>query len=82
MLHEHYHDPVKVLAVFDGERVQPKAFKWGAHTYTIAKVTNVHSTFDGRERIFFFSLATETEFFRIEFHTETLTWLLVEHYQE
>jgi hypothetical protein len=82
MIHEKYKDPIKVSAVFNGRKVTPKLFEWGKHRYCLSQVLNVHSTFDGRERVYFFSVATDTEFFRLELHTETLQWFLVEHYQE
>lgn len=82
MIHERYKDPIKVSVVFDGAKVVPKAMKWGKHTYHLKRVLNVHSTYDGQERRHIFSVATETEFFRLELNAETLIWHLVEHYQE
>lgn len=82
MIHEKYQDPIKVSVVFDNQKISPKVFEWGAHRYCISRVLNVHSTYNGRERRYFFSVATDTDFFRLEFHTEDLSWFLVEHYQE
>lgn len=82
MIHEKVQDRIKVAVLFDEKSVLPKTMKWGRHVYRLTKVLNVHSTYNGREHIHFFSVATETEFFRLEFHTETLEWFLVEHYQE
>ena len=81
MLHERHKDSIKVSALFDGRTVRPAIFRWQNNTYQIKKILNVHSTFDGRERVFFFSVSTETDFFRLELHTKDLSWFLVEHYQ-
>lgn len=82
MIHEKFQDPIKVIAIFNEKRVQPKAIRWGKKLYNIKQVLNIHSTHNGEERIYFFSVATETEFFRLELHTDQLRWYLVEHYQE
>lgn len=82
MLHESFQDPINVVVRFDDRRVMPHSFLWGKRQYGIQRVLNVHSTFVGRERLHYFSVANDTEFFRLAFNTETLRWFLVEHYQQ
>jgi hypothetical protein len=82
MLHERYQDRVKVSVVFDGNIVTPKAMKWGNNVYHLSRVLNVHSTNNGREQLHIFSVATDTDFFRLELRTEKLEWFLVDHYQD
>lgn len=82
MVHESYQDPISVVASFRGEQVAPLFFYWGKHKYQVNRILNVHSTFAGRERLHCFSVATETEFFRLAFHTEDMKWVLIEHYQD
>ncbi len=82
MLHEKFQDRIKVVALFDEKKVHPKLIRWEKNLYQIKQILNVHSTHNGQERIYFFSVATDTEFFRLELHTDSLQWYLVEHYQE
>lgn len=82
MIHEKYNDPINVRADFNGRIITPRFFDWGRHRYSVQRVLNVHSTHDGRERVYFFSVANQDDFFKIELHTERLQWYLVEHYQE
>ena len=82
MLHESYKDPIQVNVSFDERRVTPRSFCWGKNQYIICRILNVHSTFVGRERLHYFSVANETEFFRLAFYTESLKWFLIDHYQD
>lgn len=82
LVHERYHDPVKVWAVFEGNRVLPKAFEWGNRRYQVSRLLHVYSTFEGRERVHYFSVANDDHFFRLSLCGESLQWYLLEHYQE
>lgn len=81
-VHERYHDPVKVWAVFDEHRVMPKVFEWGNQTYKIERLMHVYSTYQGRERVHYFSVTDQGNFFRLALYGENLKWYLLEHYQE
>lgn len=81
-VHETYHDPIKVWAVFEGNRVLPKAFEWGTKRYEVQRLLHVYSTYEGRERVHYFSVANNTDFFRLVLHADDLKWFLLEHYQE
>ena len=82
MIHECHNDPVRVFSLFDGRKVKPYFFEWGGRRYEVDNVLNVHSKFEGRERVHFFSVANQSEFFNLKFHTEKMEWYLVEHFQE
>lgn len=82
MIHHTYHDQISISVVFDGSRVLPKVFSWGKNDYQITRVLNIYSSHDGQERVYYFSVSTETEFFKLQLHTNHLSWFLVEHYQE
>jgi hypothetical protein len=81
MIHERFHDPIHVQVLFAGTKIKPVNFWWGKNPYHIQRVLNAYSTFSGRERIHYFSVATETDFFKLELNTERLQWFLVEHFQ-
>ena len=82
MPYEKYNDPIEVITLFQGMKVTPVRFKWGKHSYAVTQVLHVHTIHDGRERIHMFSVANDTESFRLAFHTEIMQWFLKEHYVE
>jgi hypothetical protein len=81
-VHEKYHDPVKVWVMFDGSRVLPKAFEWGKSRYTVDRLLHVYSAYEGRERVHYFSVANQENFFRLALYGERLEWFILEHYQD
>lgn len=82
MIHETYNDQIRVYTLFDGKHIKPHFFEWGGRRYEINKVLNVNSRHDGRERIHSFSVSNNTDFFKLELHTENLHWYLTEHFQD
>jgi len=82
MVHEKYQDPIAVSIIYRGKAIMPKAFEWANKTYSISRVLNVHSTWEGREPVHYFSVANDTEFFKLAFYGESLTWYIIEHFQE
>lgn len=82
MIYEKYHDPIRVIADFSGKKVMPRIFTWGSGRYHVDRVLTVHSDMRGREPIHYFSVANQTEYFKLAFHTTNMQWYLLEHYQD
>lgn len=75
---EHIDAPVSVNFVFDHKKrlVYPSEIIWGDKTYKIKKIGMHHSARRGRTLYHFFSVVSDTLFFRLVLNTETLFWRL------
>jgi hypothetical protein len=71
-------EPIEVFAAFRGTRVEPRIFRWQGHTYHLRRVTFVHTTRQGRSKLFYFSATDGVNFFKLCFDSETLIWRLAE----
>lgn len=71
---------VEVLARFDKTGLFPIVLKVGGRKYEIKKVNLMHSINDGAVRIYFFSVSDETNFWKLGFNTETLSWWIEDSY--
>lgn len=71
-------EPIEVLASFSATQVIPRRFRWHGRTYTVERVTFVHTTRDGRSKLFHFSVTDGINYFKLCLNAETLTWRLSE----
>jgi len=79
---EKLNDPIDVLVKFTGQRVVPEFFKWRGKTYRIEKLNLVHKERDGNDKIYYFSVSDEVNFFRLAFFTRDLSWRIEELFYE
>jgi len=82
MVHEKYHEQIRVFSLFDGNKIKPYFFEWNGYRYEIDKIHNIHSGLDGIERFFFFAVSNKSDYFKLKLETKNLHWYIVEHYQE
>ena len=69
--------PIDVLAVFRGRRVEPMTFKWGLRHVQVKKVNLMHSERSGREKIVYFSVTDHAgNAYRLSYSSETMGWRL------
>ena len=73
-------EPVDVLVDFAGTKVRPLVFKWGGRDYQIKSVNLVHMAREGRDKIYYFSVSDDANYFKLKYNTETMQWLLEETY--
>lgn len=81
-MHEKINEPVEVLVKFNLNKVEPTFFKWRGKTYRIEKINLVHKERLGGDKIYYFSVSDEVNFFRLAFSTRDLSWKLEELYYE
>ncbi len=79
---ETINEPIDVMVRFSRHGVRPEAFRWRAHTYRIDKVNLVHHERNGNDRIYYFSVSDNANFFRLAFSTRNLSWTLEQIYNE
>lgn len=81
-MHEYLNDPVEVTVDFAGQRVRPREVRWDHRAYPIVHVNLVHGANEGTKRVYYFSVSDQTNFMKLRFDTETLSWRLVEVYSD
>lgn len=75
-------EKIDVIVSFKGNKVSPSFFKWQGKTYKIEKINLVHKQRDGNDKIYYFSVSDNTNFFRLAFFTRDLSWRLQELFYE
>ncbi|PLX20752.1 hypothetical protein C0584_04895 [Candidatus Parcubacteria bacterium] len=81
-MHEKINEPIDVLVKFNQKKVEPTFFKWREKTYKIEKLNLVHRERDGDDKIYYFSVSDEINFFRLAFFTRDLSWKIEELFTE
>ncbi|HJN84979.1 MAG TPA: hypothetical protein QF873_01515 [Patescibacteria group bacterium] len=82
MATEWINEPVEVRVDFCGRHIIPRAMRWNNHTYAIHHVNMIHSSYNGTDKLFFFSVSDKTNYFKLQLDTSNLEWKLVEMYAE
>lgn len=75
-------EPVEVEVLFGAIKIMPQRFWWQGREVLVKKMNLMHSTFAGRVKIFYFSVSDSTNYYKLEFNTEKLTWRLKEVYTD
>jgi hypothetical protein len=79
---EKLNEPIEALVRFGAKEVFPTFFKWRGKTYKIEKLNLVHKERDGNDKIYYFSVSDDANFFRLAFFTRDLSWQIQELYYE
>ena len=69
---------VDVLVDFVGQAVKPLVFKWGGRDYSVKKINLIHIAREGRDKIYYFSVTDDANYFKLKFNTSSLEWGLEE----
>ena len=75
-------EAIEVAVQFKQNKVLPAFFKWRSKTYRVEKVNMVHKERDGNDKIYYFSVSDNANFFRLAFFTRDLSWKIQELYYE
>ena len=75
-------EKINVLVKFEGTKVLPVFFKWQNKTYEVEKLNLVHKERDGNDKIYYFSVSDNANFFRLAFFTRDLSWKIQELFYE
>ncbi|MBT4722550.1 hypothetical protein HOB30_02220 [Candidatus Falkowbacteria bacterium] len=73
-------EKINVLVSFTKDKVIPLSFFWGNKKYTVDKVNLVHATYSGREKIYYYSITSQNNFFKLCFNTDNSKWTIEEAY--
>ncbi len=75
-------EPIDIIVSFKSQKVMPAFFKWREKTYKIEKINLVHKERDGNDKIYYFSVSDNANFFRLAFFTRDLSWRIEELFYE
>lgn len=81
-MYEKLDEKIDVLVEFSDGKVLPNFFRWQDRTYKIEKINLVHSERKGNDKIYYFSVSNNVNFFRLAFFTRDLSWRIQELYYE
>ena len=79
---EKLNESIEVQVKFNRNQVLPEFFKWRNKTYRIEKINMVHKERDGNDKIYYFSVSDNANYFRLAFFTRDLTWRIQELFYE
>ena len=79
---EKLNDPIDVIVKFKGSKATPSFFKWKNKIYKVEKLNLVHKERDGNDKIYYFSVSDNVNFFRLAFFTRDLSWRIQELFYE
>lgn len=71
-------EPIDVLCAYVNNRVIPVYFRWHNRRYKVDKVNLVHSMRRGRDKMYFFSVSGDNNYYRLCHDTEKNKWVLTE----
>ncbi len=69
-------EPVNVWVLFKGTLIQPHFFFWRGRQIKVDKVNLVHTSKDGTNIFYHFSVSSGENFYRLKFETKSLKWFL------
>jgi ribosomal protein L24E len=77
-MYEPINEPIQVRADFTNRGPKPKSFIWKNRKYEIREIEFSYTALKGDTKMFYFSVSTETETYKIFFNPKTLNWTLEE----
>lgn len=69
-------EPVDVWVFFKRNLIQPHSFFWKGRQIKIAKVNLVHTSKEGANIFFHFSVSSGGNFYRLRLNTAKMNWIL------
>ena len=79
---EEINEPIEVIAKFTADKTIPVKFLWQGREILIKKVNLSYARRDGRSKFYFFAVSDNTNYFKLQFNSENLSWTLLESYAD
>ena len=74
--------PIEVIATFRQGQLFPAKFLWQGREVLIKKINLVYSSWQGRVKFYYFAVSDNSNYFKLQFNSENLSWILLESYAE
>lgn len=69
-------EPVDVWVLFQKHKFEPAVFFWHGRQIKIEKINLVHTSKEGSNKFYHFSISSSGNFYRLKFDTNKLNWFL------
>ena len=69
-------EPINVWVFFKRNSIQPWYFFWKSRQIKVDKINLVHTSKDGSNIFYHFSISSGGNFYRLKFDTNKLNWIL------
>ncbi len=79
---EQINEPIEVIAKFTQNKTIPVKFLWHGREVMIKKINLSWTSFEGRVKFYFFAVSDNTNYFKLQFNTDNLSWTLLESYAD
>ncbi|MGE5297757.1 MAG: hypothetical protein ACM3KM_01190 [Acidobacteriaceae bacterium] len=80
MAFEQINEPIEVISLFKEGSLVPVKFLWQGKQYVVSKVNLAYHHFEGRIKIYFFTVSDNANYFKLQFNSDSLNWTLLESY--
>lgn len=75
---EQVHEPIRVVASFDGPKVRLHSFEWRGRIYQVESVNLFHIEKDAKKSLYHFAVSSAGNDYDIVFDPISLSWKLQE----
>ena len=69
-------EPTNVWVLFQGSQIRPFYFFWHGRQIKVEKINLVHTSKNGSNTFYHFSVSSGGNFYRLVFDTSTLKWFI------
>ena len=75
-------DPIEIITIFTNKGPRPYTFKWANKRFKVEKINLVFEKKLGNDKLVYFSVTAESNYFKLCFNTNELRWYVEEVYHE
>ncbi len=73
---QEFNEPVNVWVLFKGASIEPWCFFWKERKIKVDKINLVHTSKEGSNTFYHFSISSEGNFYRLKLDLNKLKWTL------
>jgi len=74
--------PTDIIVIFVDNIIRPHIFKWAGKKFKVEKINLIHEEKLGDDKLVYFSITSENNYFKLVFNTNSLKWFIEEVYHE
>jgi len=79
---EQINEPVEMVGIFVRGTLKPYKFSWGGRTVLVKSINLAWSAWEGRSKLYYFSVSDDFNHFKLCFNSGNLTWVVLEIYAD
>ena len=77
---EQINEDIEVVTIFKQNQAIPWKFLWQGREFIVQKVNLSYFSHEGRSKIYYFAVSDNVNYFKLQFNTDNLQWILLESY--